>query len=103
MEKLIRFTSIDLARITNHRSGEVKFGEKMILIPKETTAIDDFLKNSASRFVLFGIPEDIGVRANYGRPGAHSAWDSTIKCIANIQFNKFCKGNVRSVRQISNY
>ena len=93
MEKLIRFTSIDLARITNHRSGEVKFGEKMILIPKETTAIDDFLKNSASRFVLFGIPEDIGVRANYGRPGAHSAWDSTIKCIANIQFNKFCKGN----------
>jgi formiminoglutamase len=93
MEKLIRFTSIDLAKITNHRSGEVKFGEKMILIPKETTAIADFLKNCTARYVLFGIPEDIGVRANYGRPGADSAWDSAIKSIANIQFNKFCKGN----------
>ncbi len=93
MEKLIRFTSIDLARNTNHRSGEVKFGEKMLLIPKEVINIADFLKNCTSRYVLFGIPEDIGVRANYGRPGADSAWDSAIKSIANIQFNKFCKGN----------
>jgi len=43
--------------------------------------------------VLFGIPEDIGIRANYGRPGAASAWNSAIKSIANIQHNRFCKGN----------
>jgi formiminoglutamase len=93
MEKLIPFTNIDLARITNHRSGEVKFGEKMITVPKGTESITTFLSSTTARYVLFGIPEDIGVRANFGRPGAHSAWESAIKSIANIQFNKFCKGN----------
>jgi formiminoglutamase len=93
MEKLIPFRSIDLAKITNHRSGEIKFGEKMITVPKDTTDIAAFLKNSTARYVLFGVPEDIGVRANFGRPGAGSAWECAIKSIANIQLNQFCKGN----------
>jgi formiminoglutamase len=42
--------------------------------------------------VLFGIPEDVGIRANFGRPGAASAWKSAISGIANIQHNRFCKG-----------
>ena len=92
MEKLILFTSTDLAKITNHRSGEIKFGEKMLVIPKGTDPIS-FIKNSEAKYVLFGIPEDIGVRANFGRPGAASAWKSAISCIANIQHNRFCKGN----------
>ncbi len=92
MEKLIPFTIIDLAKVTNHRSGEIKFGEKMMTIPK---GIDpaSFLKTSEAKYVLFGIPEDIGVRANYGRPGTASAWDSAIGSIANIQHNRFCKGS----------
>ncbi|TDD95928.1 formimidoylglutamase [Flavobacterium cellulosilyticum] len=92
MEKLIPFTINDLAKATNHRSGEIKFGEKMITIPK---GIDpsEFLKTSDAKYVLFGIPEDIGIRANYGRPGAASAWQSAIKSIANIQHNRFCKGS----------
>jgi formiminoglutamase len=92
MEKLILFTINDLAKVTNHRSGEIKFGEKMMTIPK---GIDPaaFLKTSEAKYVLFGIPEDIGVRANYGRPGAASAWESAIGSIANIQHNRFCKGS----------
>ncbi|RBN50147.1 formimidoylglutamase [Flavobacterium psychrolimnae] len=91
MEKIIPFTIKDLAKITNHRSGEIKFGEKMITIPKDADPLE-FLKNCEAKYVLFGIPEDIGIRANYGRPGAASAWDSAIKSIANIQHNRFCKG-----------
>lgn len=92
MEKLIPFTINDLAKVTNHRSGEIKFGEKMMTIPKgiEPAA---FLKTSEAKYVLFGIPEDIGVRANYGRPGTASAWESAIGSIANIQHNRFCKGS----------
>ncbi|MBA4275717.1 formimidoylglutamase [Flavobacterium sp.] len=92
MEKLIPFTINDLAKVTNHRSGEIKFGEKMMTIPK---GIDPatFLKTSEAKYVLFGIPEDIGVRANFGRPGAASAWESAIGSIANIQHNRFCKGS----------
>ena len=92
MEKLIRFSASDLSKITNHRSGEVKFGEKMLTISNEQNIVT-FLNNCEQEFVLFGIPEDIGVRANYGRPGASSAWDSAIKSIANIQHNRFCKGS----------
>ncbi|TRX40869.1 formimidoylglutamase [Flavobacterium restrictum] len=92
MEKLILFTNSDLSKITNHRSGEIKFGEKMITIPKDTNAFS-FLKTTEAKYVLFGIPEDIGVRANFGRPGAASAWNSAIQSIANIQHNRFNKGN----------
>lgn len=92
MEKIIPFTINDLAKITNHRSGEIKFGEKMITVPKEIDTLA-FIKTCEAKYVLFGIPEDIGIRANFGRPGAASAWESAIKSIANIQHNRFCKGN----------
>jgi len=92
MENVIPFTITDLAKVTNHRSGEVKFGEKMITIPKDENPID-FIKNSEAKYVLFGIPEDVGVRANFGRPGAATAWKSAISSIANIQHNRFCKGS----------
>ena len=82
MEKLIQFTASDLAKITNHRSGEIKFGEKMVTIPKGTD-LNSFIKTTEAKYVLLGIPEDIGIRANYGRPGAASAWESAIKSIAN--------------------
>jgi formiminoglutamase len=92
MENIVRFTESDLTKYTSHRSGEIKFGERILTIPKdeETT---EFLKKCDASFVLIGIPEDIGVRANFGRPGTDSAWESAIKSIANLQHNKFLKGN----------
>lgn len=92
MDNLIPFSISDLAKVTNHRSGEVKFGEKMLTLPKGENWTE-FLKKCEAKYVLLGIPEDVGVRANYGRPGAASAWESAIKSIANIQHNRFCKGN----------
>jgi len=92
MENLIRFKQSDLSKITSFRNGEVKFGEKMIITSKDED-IFDFLKKSESKYVLLGIPEDVGIRANLGRAGASSAWESVMKTIANIQHNKFCKGN----------
>ena len=92
MEKLIPFTVTDLAKITNHRSGEIKFGEKMMTMPKDKDPVL-FLNSCEAKYVLFGIPEDIGVRANFGRPGTASAWECAIKSIANIQHNRFCKGS----------
>ncbi len=92
MEKLVPFTAHDLAKVTNHRSGEIKFGEKIQTIPKGEDPVN-FLTSSEAKYVLFGIPEDIGVRANFGRPGAASAWPDALSSIANIQHNRFCKGN----------
>ncbi len=92
MEKLLPFTINDLARITNHRSGEIKFGEKMVIVPKDRN-VAEFLVETEAKYVLFGIPEDIGVRANYGSAGTASAWQSAISAICNIQNNRFCKGS----------
>ena len=92
MDKLIPFTIADLAKVTNHRSGEVKFGEKMLTVPKGENC-HDYLKACDAKYALFGIPEDVGIRANLGRTGAASAWESAIQSIANIQHNRFCKGS----------
>lgn len=92
MENITILTPIELAKITSHRSGEIKFGEKIITIPKDVD-VYDFISNCEAKFVLFGIPEDIGVKANLGRTGAASAYESALKSLVNIQHNKFCKGN----------
>jgi formiminoglutamase len=92
MENLIRFKQSDLAKITNFRNGEVKFGEKMITVPKDED-VANFITACEAKYVILGIPEDVGIRANLGRPGAKTAWQSAIQSIANIQHNKFCKGN----------
>ena len=92
MDNFVQFSISDLAAITNHRSGEVKFGERIITIPSDTPVLD-FISKSDAPFVLFGIPEDVGVKANFGRVGAASAYFSAIKSLANVQHNKFCKGS----------
>ena len=92
MEKLVVLKSSELARLTRHRSGEIRFGEKMLTVPKTADALA-FMANCEARFVLFGIPEDIGIRANSGRPGAASAWQNALESIANLQHNRFCKGS----------
>lgn len=92
MDNIIQFNNLDLGKITQHRSGEVKFGEKMQTVPRGVSPFD-FLTQCDAKFVLFGIPEDIGVRANNGRAGTASAWSYAIKSIANMQHNKFCKGD----------
>src|SRR5688572_3723102 len=92
MEKLTLFTKSDLNKVTNFRNGEIKFGEKMQTVSKGAN-LETFIKECDAQYVLFGIPEDIGVIANFGRPGAASAWESAVKSIANIQHNRYCKGS----------
>lgn len=92
MENIIRFTETDLTKYTSQRSGEIKFGERILTIPEDAD-MWNFIKKCDADFILFGIPEDVGVKANYGRQGAASAWDMTLRSIVNIQHNKFSKGN----------
>ncbi|MBF02963.1 MAG: arginase [Flavobacterium sp.] len=92
MENIQLLTVKDLAKITHHRSGEIKFGEKALTVPSGEN-IWEYISNCEAPFVLFGIPEDIGVKANLGRIGTASAYESALKSLVNTQHNKFCKGN----------
>ncbi len=74
----------DVVSIIKPRVGETKFGEKLNYLK----SLDD-LKNHPAKYVLLGIPEDIGVRANYGNPGTSKAWGNALGSILNIQNNHF--------------
>lgn len=88
MPELRIYTRDDIAPLINKRSGEVKAGERMewLTSPDNWT---DVLRNQPQQFVVFGIPEDIGVRANGGIGGAHTAWLSFLKSFLNLQANIF--------------
>lgn len=81
------FSQGDILNLVNQRDGETKIGEKVQVISQ----LSDLEKSSA-KFVLLGIPEDIGVRANYGIGGAQTAWTPALKSFLNLQQNPFLKG-----------
>jgi len=90
MQNLVLFTLKDRNTLLKDRKGESKFGEHIQLIPNLTNIYDDIV-NLDVDYVLFGIKEDIGVYANYGKTGAYKAWDTAIKVLLNIQNNSFTK------------
>lgn len=51
------------------------------------------LAEMPGRYVLLGFPEDIGVRANYGRGGAYSAWIPALSTFLNTQSNPALRGD----------
>ena len=90
MERLKRFTFDDLSTIVQQTKGEIKLGERIQLLNCPDWAEE--LKNSTAKYVLLGIPEDIGVRASTGKSGARSIWQHTLNNLLNLQHNRFCKG-----------
>ncbi len=78
------YSESDISQFLRKRAGETKFGEKVNFIKTL-----DNLKNHPSKYVLFGIPEDIGVRANYGNAGTSKAWNAALGSLLNIQHNQF--------------
>tara|TARA_R100000306_G_scaffold7511_4_gene10158 strand:+ start:9062 stop:10072 length:1011 start_codon:yes stop_codon:yes gene_type:complete len=83
----VRFYSEkELAKLTSSRAGEEKLGAAV-----KTVSNWEELKNTQSKYVLLGIPEDIGVRANHGKPGARDAWVTGLQSFCNIQNNLLTK------------
>ena len=86
MEGFKIYNSKSVEKLIASRKGEVKFGEKVLFLNE----LGD-LPTSKAKYVLFGIPEDIGVRANYGKEGAPKAWKATLKALLNIQANLYTR------------
>ncbi len=81
----------DILSITHVRRFETKCGE-LLDYATDATLWQKEIENSAADYVLFGIPEDIGVLANYGKPGAHTLWSQFLHSFCNIQSNDFFEG-----------
>jgi len=78
------YSKQDILNITRLRRYESKLGERLKTIDASADTAAQ-LKASSAKFVLFGIPEDVGVRANHGIGGADSAWLPFVKSFVNVQ------------------
>lgn len=82
-----------LTQYSSSRSGEIRLGQQLLL-PKHpglAASLSEF-KRQGARFVLLGIPEDIGPRANIGRGGADRGWPAFLARFCNLQQNAFIRG-----------
>ena len=86
MDNLILFKSSDRKKIVNTRVGESKFGEHIKLLTNSSNIYEQLLELDVD-YVIFGIPEDVGVFANQGIVGASSAYNEVIKVLLNTQNN----------------
>jgi len=92
MKHLNVYTREHILAVTRRRNEELKVGEQVCCIA-DPADWESGLSKSQARFVLLGIPEDIGVRANYGRGGSHTAWKPALDSFLNQQSNPFLNGN----------
>jgi formiminoglutamase len=85
------YNKADILLLTKLRKFETKLGEKVSCFDSEGK-FQQLLKESSAKYVLFGIPEDIGIRANGGHGGKDSVWFSFISSFLNTQSNDFLNG-----------
>lgn len=90
MIQLQPYTSTEIQAYFSPRAGETKIGQQIGCT--ETGSWTEALNQSLARYVLLGIPEDIGVRANGGIGGAQTAWKPFLSALLNIQDNTYCSG-----------
>jgi formiminoglutamase len=85
----IDFAHIDSVRLSTFlrpRDGEEKIGER---IRFAAGSIEESLDNFLGKYVLLGVEEDIGPRANLGQAGAFYAFKSFLGSFLNMQVNPF--------------
>lgn len=85
--RFVLATPTYLGSLVFTREGETKLGECV-----RTVASIDALAQSPASLVLLGIPEDIGVRANFGIGGAHTLWEPALRALLNTQESEACSG-----------
>lgn len=91
MKALELYSQKDINQITRTRTNEIKIGEDVLVLKSIDNWEEELLKSNC-KYVLLGIPEDIGVKANYGRGGAHTAWKPALDSFLSQQSNEFLNG-----------
>jgi formiminoglutamase len=92
MQSFRFYNKEDVLTLTKIRRFETKLGER-VQLPGSREQFEKVLQESSARYVLFGVPEDIGVKANEGLGGADTAWFPFLTSFLNIQSNDFLQGD----------
>lgn len=84
MESLIFYDREHVIERTSVRKHEVKIGEQIEVLESLSA-----IQQTPAKYILLGIAEDIGIRANHGRKGASEAWDSALQTFLNLQHTQY--------------
>ena len=85
------YKKTDILSLTRLRKFETKVGE-CVLCSNGNASLEQSIAQSPAKYVIVGVPEDIGVKANSGRGGAGSCWFPFLDSFLNIQSNDFFSG-----------
>lgn len=85
------YSKEDILSLTKVRRFETKIGERLQYLKFDGEWPEDLIHSSA-KYVVIGIPEDIGVLANYGVGGTASTWLPFLSSFLNIKSNDFLTG-----------
>lgn len=88
MAKLEVYNRKKIDSLYTARENELKWGN-CIQHLSDASRWQEELQNSKASYVILGLPEDIGIRANFGKPGAALTFEKSISSLLNIQQNKF--------------
>jgi formiminoglutamase len=80
----------DVLSLTRMRRFETKLGERLQVLASND--IEHLLATSTAKYVLLGIPEDLGAKGNFGLGGADTLWIPFLQSFLNIQSNDFFDG-----------
>src|SRR6187551_2429094 len=81
----------DILSLTRIRRFETKLGERLQVI-QDSSDITRSLATSTAKYVLFGVPEDLGAKGNHGIGGTDTLWIPFLQSFLNIQSNDFFDG-----------
>jgi formiminoglutamase len=93
MQHLKICTKKDVLSLTQVRKFETKLGERL-QVPGDAGDIEASVRQSSAKFVLIGVPEDIGVKADLGLGAGREggAWHAFLQFFLNVQSNDFLDG-----------
>lgn len=80
----------DILGATRLRRFETKIGERVQCC--QSSDLQDAIKTTSAKYVIIGIPEDIGVLGNMGVGGTQTAWPSFLTAFLNVQSNDYLDG-----------
>ncbi len=103
MENFEYFNTSILSEHLVLRKDETKFGEKIKYPSNQEVNLNDFINDTKASFIIFGIKEFAGIKANFGRVGSTHSWDIFLSSFLNIQNNKYLKGSNVAVIGCLNY
>ena len=81
----------EVLSLTRLRRFETKLGERIRVIQNDSD-LETSIATSTAKYVLFGIPEDLGAKGNFGIGGADTLWIPFLQSFLNIQSNDFFDG-----------